>query len=320
MKKKVLVGLLLVLMLVSVSQVFAQGKTEKVDTTGLVGSGKTIAFVPKQLGNPYFVAVKDAVEEASLANGFRFRSNAPDSSIEVDKQISIVEAFIAQGVDYLVLIPNDATAIVDVINDAAKQKIPVFLVDSGADESDYVAYIGTDNYAGGVLAAEWFGANLTGQVAIIDGAAGNAATTARFKGFMDTIKNYPHLEVVTSDYGNGDMGTSMTVAENFLTAYPNLSAIFACDDQMAQGAGQAVMARNKADSVFVCGFDGSPDGAQAIIDGVMDASVAQQPRLMGKTAVDYIIKLINGETIEPIIYTDCEMVLASNAPSFLEWH
>lgn len=222
MKKTNVVVVLLIILMIAGSSVFAQGSKEQAVAGGDgVGAGKTIAFVPKQLGNPYFVAVKDAVEEASLANGFEFKANAPpDSSIEVDKQIGIVEAFIAQGVDFLVLIPpNDATALVNVINDAAKQDIGVFLVDSGADESDYVSYIGTDNYAGGVLAAEWFGGeNVTGQVAIIDGAAGNAATTARFNGFMDTIGDYPEIEVVTADYGNGDMGTSMTVAENFLTA------------------------------------------------------------------------------------------------------
>ena len=236
------------------------------------------------------------------------------------KQLSIIEAFIAQGVDYLILIPNDATAVVDVINQAANQNIPVFLVDSGADESEYVSYIGTDNFAGGELAAKWFGENLTGQVAIIDGAAGNAATTARYKGFMNQIEAYPNIEVVTVDYGNGDMGTSMTVAENFLTAYPNLVGIFACDDQMAQGAGQAVVSRGLADKVTVCGFDGSPDGAQAILDGVMDVTIAQQPRLMGKTAVEYIKKYEQGETIEPIIYTACEVVTIDNASSFLSWH
>ena len=87
----------------------------------LPGAGKTIAFVPKQLGNPYFVAVRDAVEEAAVANGFEFKCNAPDSSIEVDKQISICEAFIAEGVDVLIVIPNDATAIVDVINSASEK-------------------------------------------------------------------------------------------------------------------------------------------------------------------------------------------------------
>ena len=63
---------------------------------------------------------------------------------------------------------------------------------------------------------------MKGKVAIIDGAAGNAATTARYMGFMDAIVDYPHIEVVTADYGNGDMGTAMIVAENFLTAYPDL--------------------------------------------------------------------------------------------------
>lgn len=284
----------------------------------LVGSGKTIAFVPKQLGNPYFVAIKDAVEEAALANGFNFRVNAPDSSIEVDRQIAIVEAFIGAGVDILVLIPNDATALVDVINQAARQGTTVILVDSGADESDYLAYIGTDNFAGGQLAGHWFGENIEGKVAIIDGAAGNEATTARYRGFMDVIVDYPHIEVVTVDYGNGDMGTSMNVAENFLTAYPDLAAIFACDDIMAQGAGQAVNAARR--DVIVMGFDGSPDGSQAIIDGVMDASVAQLPRLMGTVAVETAIKHLQGEEIETIIYTDCKIVDKDNAHLYLEWH
>lgn len=284
----------------------------------LPGTGKTIAFVPKQLGNPYFVAVKDAVEEAATANGFEFKCNAPDSSIEVDKQISICEAFIAEGVDVLIVIPNDATAIVDVINSAAEKGIAVFLVDSGADESDYISYIGTDNYAGGGVAAEWFKENVTGKVAIIDGAAGNGATTARYNGFKDALEGFDGIEIVTADYGNGDMGTSMSVAENFLTAYTDLAAIFCCDDQMAQGAGQAVAASGK--DIIVCGFDGSPEGAQAILDGVMDATIAQTPRIMGETAVEYAIKYLNGEDVEPIIYTECKVVTADNASDYLEWH
>ena len=131
------------LVLLVIAALAVVGAAGYLHASELIGTGKTLAFVPKQLGNPYFVAVKDAVEEAALANGFAFRVNAPDSSIEVDKQIAIVEAFIGAGVDVLVLIPNDATAVVDVINEAAKHGIAVFLVDSGADESDYISYIGT---------------------------------------------------------------------------------------------------------------------------------------------------------------------------------
>lgn len=72
--------------------------------------------------------------------------------------------------------------------------------------------------------------------------------------------------------------------------------------------------------VIVCGFDGSPEGAQAILDGVMDATIAQTPRIMGTTAVEYAIKYLNGEEVDQIIYTDCQVVSADNASDYLEWH
>lgn len=286
----------------------------------LPGAGKTIAFVPKQLSNPYFVAVRDAVEKAAVENGFAFKCNAPDASTEVDKQINICEAFIGEGVDILVLIANDATALVDVVNKAAEAGVDVFLVDSGVDESNYVSYIGTNNYDGGVMAAHWFGKNIKGKVAVIDGFAGNQATTDRFNGFMDTIKEYSDIEVVTSDYGNGDMATSMSVAENFMTAYQDLAGIFCCDDIMAQGAGQAVQGAGKSDQITVCGFDGSPEGAQAILDGVMDVTIAQLPATMGKMSVEFALKHMDGESVDKIIYTPCEVVDSSNASDYLNWH
>ena len=132
------------------------------------------------------------------------------------------------------------------------------------------------------------------------------------------MEGFDGIELVTAEYGNGDMGTAMSVAENLLTAYPELSAIFCCDDPMGSGAGQAVAASGK--DVVVCGFDGSPDGAQAIIDGVMDLTIAQTPRIMGLKAVEHAIQYLNGEEVERVIYTDCEVVDASNAADYLEWH
>lgn len=286
---------------------------------GDAGGEKTIAFVPKQLGNPFFVAIKDAMEEEAGKEGYIFKTNAPDASTEVDKQINIAEAFIEEGVDALVLGPTDATALVDVINSAAAKDIAVFLVDSGADESDYVSYIGTDNYEGGILAAEWMGENVKGQVAIIDGFAGNEATTQRYKGFMDAIEEYPDIEVVTSDYGNGDLSMGMSVAENFLVAYPDLAGIFAVDDMMAIGAGQAVEAAGKKDSVKILGFDGQPDAAEKILEGTLDATIAQKPATMGRITVEFITAFLNGEKVDSFISTGCDIVDIDNAELYKEW-
>ena len=293
----------------------AEEKTEAADN----GKKKVIAFVPKQLGNPYFVAIRDAMEEAAVEAGYDFKCNAPDASTEVDKQVSIAEAFVEANVDALVLGPCDKTAIVDVINKADSKGIPVFLVDSGADESNYVTYIGTDNFEGGKIAAKWFGENVKGQVAIVDGAAGNDATTQRYKGFMEVIAEYPDVEVVTSDYANGDLSQGMTVAENFLTAYPNLAGIFAVDDMMAIGAGQAVEAANKKEQVKVCGFDGQPDAAQKVLEGTIDVTIAQKPATMGRMVVDAIEKYMAGEDVERVINTGCDVVDEKNAETYLEW-
>ena len=138
--------------------------------------------------------------------------------------------------------------------------------------------------------------------------------------FMEKIKEYPDIEVVTSDYGNGDMATAMTVAENFLTAYTDLAGIFCCDDIMAQGAGQAVAASGKSEEITICGFDGSPEGSQAILDGLMDATIAQLPATMGRMAVDYAIDYFDGKEVEHSINTDCEIVTAENAEEYLTWH
>lgn len=280
----------------------------------------TIAFIPKTLNNPFFVAIRDAIQAGCDERGWTLECNAADAETEVDKQVSIVEAFIQEGVDAIILGPSDRTSLIDTINSAAENGIPVFLVDSGSDEADFVSFVGTDNYVGGQVGAQWVGENIkSGQVAILDGYAGNDATTQRYQGFMDEIANYPDIEVVDSQYGNCEIAQGMSVTENFLTAYPDLACIFAVNDMMAIGAGQAVQAADKRDQVTICGFDGQPDAAQAIIDGTIDATIAQKPATMGTTIVEQVEAYFAGEEIPENTDTGCDVVTAENAETYLEW-
>lgn len=111
----------------------AAEETTTEESTESADGQKTIAFVPKQLGNPYFAAVQDAVEAAAEENGFLFETSAPDSSVDIDKQISICDAYVSKGVDVLILIANDSTALKDVTDKAMEKGIAVFTVDSGVD-------------------------------------------------------------------------------------------------------------------------------------------------------------------------------------------
>jgi len=290
------------------------GKTDAADT-----EKKVIAMIPKTLNNPFFVAIKDEVEAMAAELGYEVVVNAPDAETEVDKQVSIVETFVEQGVDAIILGPATASALVDVINKADEKGIPVFLVDSGSDECAYQAFVGTDNYKGGQEGAKWIGENVKGKVVILDGYSGNDATTQRQKGFMDEIKNYPDVEVAASEYANCEISKGMEVTENFLMAYPDLAGIFAVNDMMAIGAGQAVEAAGKRDQIQICGFDGQPDAAQKIIEGTIDATIAQKPATMGKTIVQTIDDYFNGKEIERNVDTGCDVVNKENAETYLTW-
>lgn len=280
-----------------------------------------IAVVPKTLNNPFFVAIVDNIKATAAEKGWEVKVNAADAETEVDKQISILEAFIEEGVDAIITGPSSKTALVDVINKADAKGIPVFLVDSGADESAYKAYVGTDNYIGGQQGAKWIAEHVkSGEVAILDGFSGNDATTQRQKGFMDEIANYPDIQVVASEYGNCEISKGMEVTENFLVAYPNLKGIFTVNDMMAIGAGQAVEAAGKRADILICGFDGQPDAAQKILDGTMDATIAQKPATMGKMIVQSVADYFDGKEIERIVDTGCDVVNKDNASDYLVWH
>ena len=88
---------------------------------------------------------------------------------------------------------------------------------------------------------------------------------------------------------------------------------------MAIGAGQAVAAAGLRDQIKICGFDGQPDAAQAIMDGEIDATIAQKPATMGKMVVDSIEKYEAGETVDKEVDTGCDVVTKDNAKTYLNW-
>jgi ribose transport system substrate-binding protein len=137
---------------------------------------------------------------------------------------------------------------------------------------------------------------------------------------MEEIAKFPAIKVVASEYGNAEVAKAMEVMENFMTAYPSLKGVFVVTDVMAIGAGQAVEAAGKRDRIKILGFDGQPNAAEAILAGSIDGTVAQKPVHMGKLTVDQIVKYFKGEKFERVTDTGCDIVDASNAKEYLNWH
>ena len=320
---------LLLAMVLCMSLTACGGKDSGGGNTGAdAASGKktvTIALLPKTLSNPYFVAMQEFAEKTaeSLSNDeykVEIVASAPPSEDGVNEQITMFESYLENGVDGVMIVPCGTAEVVDTIKKANEKNIPVICLDTNADEgADVTAFIGTNNYDGGKLAGEWTVSNINGQVAMITGTLGNQCHTDRTNGYLDGIKGASNIELVGDVQPcNGDQGTAMGIAENLLTAYPQLQCIYVTSDVGAMGAATAVKTSGR--DVKVIGFDGSPNGAQSILDGGMTATVAQTPGVMAEEGVKALFNLVVNGTPAEDMYTPCTMVTADNANDYLSWH
>jgi len=238
---------------------------------------------------------------AARETGAEIVWNGPASETDIPGQLQIVETMINRRVDAIVLAPIDKTALVNVVERAAKQNIPVVIFDSGIDTDMFVSQVATDNYAAGRMAAERLGKVLNGKgkIVMVKVQPGAASTMAREQGFEDEIKeHFPGIQIADSRYGMADFAKSLAVAENMMTAHPDLKGMFASNESSTVGAVQALKGR-KSNLVLV-GFDWSPTLLEDLKNGVVDSLVVQDPFRMGYESVMAAVHKLDGKPVEKI--------------------
>ena len=145
------------------------------------------------------------------------------------------------------------------------------------------------------------------KTAELEGVNGASATIDRGQGFHSVADE--KLDVVASQTANFNRAEGMTVMENMLQANPDIKCVFAHNDEMALGAIEAIGDKE----IIVAGFDATDDAVEAVKEGKMAATVAQQPELMGATAVETAGKLIAGESVEKTLPVEVSLVTKDNA-------
>ena len=252
------------------------------------------AVVPKGQSHVFWQSVHAGAVAASRESGVDIAWNGPALETDFTKQIAIIDAFINRRVDGILLAPSEQEALVPAIQRAHRAGIPLTIFDSRAQTEDYVSFIATDNYAGGVMGARRLAKILggRGRVAMIAVMPGAASTLEREKGFQDTLqKESPDIKLVAWQYGMAEYARSLTVTEDILTAHPTVEGIFASNESSTVGAAQAVKGRGLAGKVKIVGFDSSPSLLDDLRAGTIDSLVLQDPFQMGylglKTLIDY---------------------------------
>jgi ribose transport system substrate-binding protein len=262
---------------------------------------KRIVFIPKGRAHVFWQSVHAGAIAAMRENpGYTVIWNGPASETDFEGEIKIVDAAINQHVDAICLAPIDKKVLVAVVERAAAQGIPVVIFDSPIDTDKFVAQVATDNYVGGQLGAARIGGILQGKGKIAEVAVqpGSASTMAREQGFEEKLaKDSPGIKLVDKQYGMADFGQSLKVAENMLTAAPDLNGMFASNESSTVGA---VRALKDKPGVKLVGFDSSPQLVEALKNGVVDSLVVQDPFQMGYKSMVAAVAKLKGGTPEKI--------------------
>lgn len=262
---------------------------------------KRIAVVPKGRAHLFWQSVHAGAVAAAREANVDIIWNGPATETDYNGQLQIVDAMINQRVDAICLAPIDKTVMVSVVERAAKEKIPMVIFDSPVDTQNFVSQVATDNYRAGQMAAERMGKILNGKgkVAIVAVQPGAASTMAREQGFEDAIrKDFSGIQILDKRYGWADFAKSRDVAENMLTAHPELNALFASNESSAMGAAQALKARQT--TVRLVGFDWSPTLLDGLKTGLIDSLVVQDPFRMGYESVKAALDKLHGGTPQKV--------------------
>jgi ribose transport system substrate-binding protein len=267
----------------------------------------TIAVIPKGTTHEFWKAIHAGAVKAARELDVDILWKGPQKEDDRSQQITVVEDFVSRGVDGIVLAPLDDRALMRPVRDSARENIPVTIIDSALQGEDYITFVATDNYRGGVLAAHEMGKQLPdgGRIFLIRYQEGSASTIEREQGFSDTIASgYPRIEYLVQNlYAGATTESAYQLAENLLSRFPDVEGIFCPNESSTFGTLRALQEADLAGKIAFIGFDSSPKLIQGLRDGHLQALVLQDPLNMGYLGVKQMVLHLRGETVEKRVDT-----------------
>ena len=267
---------------------------------------KKIGLIVSTLNNPFFVDLKSGIESEAKKLGYDVV--VLDSQNDPAKEVSNMEDISVKNVDIVLLNPVDSDSAIASVMVANNLDLPVITVDRASNGGKVISHVASDNVEGGKMAAQYVIDQLGGKGNIVEleGIAGSSATRDRGAGFDNEIKN-SNLNIITKQSADFDRTKGLSVMENIIQSKGNIDAVFAQNDEMALGALKALQDAN-LDDVLVVGFDATDDAVASVQKGDMAATIAQQPKLIGETAVDLAHRFLSGEKVESFAPVELKLI------------
>lgn len=231
------------------------------------------------------------------------------------RQARQIDSLVKTKVDLLVVAPSDVKTVAPAIERAYRAGIPVILYDRMIESTHYTAYIGTDNVAIGKEVADYLAHQLQGRGTVVEitGERGSTPVADRHRGFMQGMKAFPQIQVVTLE-GDWNLAGAKKLMRQYLDAGKPVDAVFGHNDSEAWGAQQAAKEKNREKQMLFVGIDGLPgenQGVDLVDKGVMTASYIYPTK--GEAIVPLAMNILQGKPYKRMNYFQSALVTAENA-------
>ena len=282
----------------------------------------TIAVIPKGTSHAYWKSVEAGADQAGKDLGVNIIYKGPVQEDDRAGQITLVNQFISDNVNGIVLAPLDDTALLPPVQSATEKKIPVIIIDSalkGDVGKDFVCYVGTNNKLAGKMGGDELAKVLgnQGKYLLLRYVEGSASTTDREQGFLDAMAQGPALKPVMDNflYGGASVSEAQKTSMNLLDKIQAADGIFCPNESSTLGMLNVLEQNNLTGKKHFVGFDATPPLVEALKKGEVDALVSQDPTKMGYEGVKACVGAIRGEAQQPNIDSGVQLITPDNLNS-----
>jgi ribose transport system substrate-binding protein len=286
-------------------------------TGGGDGDAYKVSFICPNTSLSYWSDVREGLEQGAQEFGVELDFVGP-SKIDTQQQIQMMEAAIANQADGIIVAALDGNAFAPVIDRAVDEGIPVICLDADSPNSKRSSFIGTENTeAGRVLGQSLIEAmNGEAKVGIITGALDSENVNQRVDGIEEAVAGEDSIEILAVESANTDLGQATQKAQAMMQAYPEMNAMLGTTSNDMIGAAQAIAEQGRTGEILLIGFDDLDQTLEMIRNGEIYGTIAQRPVNGGYLSVQYMVELLNGETIPERVDTGCVLVTKDNIDTY----
>ena len=274
---------------------------ENADSKNLsTSNSQEYLMIIKTLSSPFWVNLKNGIEEEANRLGVNVTVLAGNSEDDIQGQLRLFEENIAKNYAGIGFAPISPVNLISAVSQAYAKGIYLVNVDEKvnmeqlkANKANVEGFVNTDNFKVGASAAKFIVEQIkSGDVIIIEGKAGTTSGEDRRTGATSVFTNTAGINLVASQPADWDRTRALDVTSSLLQRYPNIKAIYCCNDTMALGAQQAVENIQKQGSIIVVGTDGTPEAFQSIKEGRLKATMEQDSKQIGAQGLRLLVEAV----------------------------